>query len=90
MALVGFNRPPFGVDLATSREEKPRRFNEDQQGDLRQQRAPFTSRSLIGKTETRIKVEHALRTPGVIASAPGSGQTGKRIELKSTYKWQFV
>jgi predicted dehydrogenase len=90
MALVGYDWAPFGVDLATSHEEKPKRYAEDQEGYVWQQGASVISQSLIEKTEPRINVEHALHVLEIIEAARSSGQTGKRIELKSTFKWPMV
>jgi predicted dehydrogenase len=90
MALVGYDWAPFGVELATSWEEKPKRFAEDQQGYVWQQGASVISQAMVEKTEPRINVEHALHVLEVIEAARSSGQNGKRIELKSTFKWPMV
>jgi predicted dehydrogenase len=90
MALVGYDWAPFGVDLATSSEEKPKRFAEDQEGYVWQQGASVISQALVEKTEPRINVEHALHVLEIIEAARSSGQNGKRIELKSTFKWPMV
>jgi predicted dehydrogenase len=90
MALVGYDWAPFGVELATSSEEKPKRFAEDQEGYVWQQGASVISQAMIEKTEPRINVEHALHVLEIIEAARSSGQTGKRIELKSTFKWPMV
>jgi predicted dehydrogenase len=90
MALVGYDWAPFGVDLATSSAEKPQRFAEDPQGYVWQQGASVISQSLIEKTEPRINVEHALHVLEVIEAARSSGQSGRRVELKSTFRWPMV
>jgi predicted dehydrogenase len=90
MALVGYDWAPFGVELATSWTEKPQRFAEDTKGYVWQQGASVISQSLLEKTEPRINVEHALHVLEIIEAARASGQTGKRIELKSQFKWPMV
>jgi predicted dehydrogenase len=90
MALVGYDWAPFGVELATSWTEKPKRFAEDAQGYVWQQGASVISQSLVEKTEPRINVEHALHVLEIIEAARASGQSGKRIELRSSFKWPMV
>ena len=90
MALVGYDWAPFGVELATSWTEKPKRFAEDTQGYVWQQGASVISQSLVDKTEPRINVEHALHVLEIIEAARASGQSGKRIELRSSFKWPMV
>lgn len=90
MALVGYDWAPFGVELATSWTEKPARFAEDAKGYVWQQGASVISQALVEKTEPRINVEHALHVLEIIEAARSSGQTGKRIELKSTFRWPMV
>jgi predicted dehydrogenase len=90
MALVGYDWAPFGVDLAVAGTEKPQRFAEDPKGYVWQQGASVISQSLVEKTEPRINVEHALHVLEIIEAARASGQSGKRVELKSKFKWPMV
>ncbi len=90
MGLVGYDWAPFGVDLATSWTEPPVRHVEDPGDYVWQQGATVISKSLADGTEPRINVEHALHVLEIIEGARRSGQTGKRVKLKSTFKWPMV
>ena len=46
--------------------------------------------SLATGTELLIAVEHALHVLEIIEAARASGQHGRRVELKSTFKWPVV
>lgn len=90
MALVGYDWAPFGVELATSWTEKPKRFAEDPEGYVWQQGASVIAQSIVNHVEPRINVEHALHVLEIIEAARTSGQTGNRVELKSSFKWPMV
>lgn len=90
MALVGYDWAPFAVELATSWTEKPGRFAEDTGSYVWQQGASVVADSLLHKTEPRINVEHALHVLEIIEAARASGETGKRISLKSSFNWPMV
>ncbi|HLO81230.1 MAG TPA: Gfo/Idh/MocA family oxidoreductase [Chitinophagaceae bacterium] len=90
MALVGYDWAPFGVELATSWTEKPKRFAEDPEGYVWQQGASVIAQSMVNHVEPRINVEHALHVLEIIEAARTSGQTGNRIELKSSFKWPMI
>ena len=90
MGLVGYDWAPFGVDLATSFTEPPKRFVEDPGTYVWQQGASVISAALVTGKEPLIAVEHALHVLEIIEAARESGSSGKRIELQSTFKWPVV
>ena len=86
MGLVGYDWAPFGVDLATRGHETPQRFVPDPGTYVWQQGASVIAESLATGTEPLIAVEHALHVLEIIEAARASGQHGRRVELKSTFK----
>jgi predicted dehydrogenase len=90
MGLVGYDWAPFGVDMSTHDNEKPRRFVPDPGTYVWQQGATVVSESLLFNKEPRIAVEHALHVLEVIEAARESGQSGKRIKLESTFQWPIA
>lgn len=90
MGLVGYDWAPFGVDLATSFTEPPKRFVEDPGTYVWQQGASVISEALVTGNEPLITVEHALHVLEIIEAARESGSSGKKIELQSTFKWPVI
>lgn len=90
MGLVGYDWAPFGVELATTDSEKPKRFEPDPKNYVWQQGATVISESLVTGEEPLIQAEHALHVLEVIEAARESGSSGKKIKLESTFKWPIV
>ncbi|MGH9159094.1 MAG: Gfo/Idh/MocA family protein [Vicinamibacteraceae bacterium] len=90
MGLVGYDWAPFGVDLATTDHEKPRRFAPDPGAYVWQQGATVIAEALVMGREPLINVEHALHVLEVIEATRASGESGKRIALTSSFKWPMV
>ncbi|WP_153795814.1 Gfo/Idh/MocA family protein [Foetidibacter luteolus] len=90
MALVGYDWAPFGVDLAVSFTEKPVRYVEDPGTYVWQQGASVICEALATGKEPLINAEHALHVLEIIEAARESQASGKRIALKSTFKWPVV
>ncbi len=90
MGLVGYDWAPFGVDLATLDHEEPERFAVDAGDYVWEQGASVIAEALVNGKEPLIAAEHALHVLEVIEAARESGATGKRIPMKSTFKWPVV
>jgi predicted dehydrogenase len=90
MALVGYDWAPYGVDMATKENEKTERFLPDPGTYVWQEGASKISEALLNGTEPLINAEHALHVLEVIEATRESQKTGKRIELKSKFKWPVV
>ena len=90
MSLIGYDWEPFGVDLATRDNEKTRRFAADAGSYVWQEGAAVIAKALVTKTEPLIAALHALHVLEIIEAARESGKTGRRVELRSTFKWPVV
>jgi predicted dehydrogenase len=90
MALVGYDWAPFGVDLANSWTEPPKRFATDTGTYVWEQGATIVAESLLHGKEPLINAEHALHVLEIIEAARASQETGKRIILQSSFPWPVV
>lgn len=90
MALVGYDWAPFGVDLATADAETPVRYVPDAGTYVWQQGASVICEALVTGKEPLINAEHALHVLEIIEAARASQETGKRINLESTFPWPVV
>ena len=90
MGMVGYDWSPHGVDMATHDHEATQRFVPDPGTYVWQEGATVISESLVKKIEPKIAAEHALHVLEVIEAARSSSATGKRIQLKSKFKWPMV
>lgn len=90
MGLVGYDWAPFGVDLAESFTEPPKRHVPDPGTYVWQQGASVVAEALATNIEPRIAAEHALHVLEIIEAARASAAGGKKIPLQSTFKWPMV
>lgn len=90
MGMIGYDWAPFGVELATSWTEPPKIMAEDTQGYVWQEGATVIATSMVKGIEPRIAAEHALHVLEVIEAARASSKSGKKIVLRSTFKWPMV
>lgn len=90
MGLVGYDWEPQGVDLATDKAPEFKRHVTDAAGFVWQMGASLAAESLAMGKELLITPEHALHVLEIIQATRESQETGKRIELTSTFKWPVV
>ena len=90
MNLVGYDWAPFGVDMATVKNEKTVRYVPDPGAYVWQQGASVIAESLATGIEPLIHAEHALHVLEVMQAARESQATGKRIALQSTFPYPVV
>lgn len=90
MALVGYDWAPFGVDLATTDNEKGQRYVPDPGTYVWEQGASVIAESMVTKIEPLIAAEHALHVLEIIQATRESQETGKRVALQSTFKYPVV
>jgi predicted dehydrogenase len=90
LGLVGYDWDPRGVDLATADEPTPRRHATDKGNFVWEMGASLAAECLATKKELLITPEHALHVLEVIQAARASQDTGRRIPLRSTFKWPVV
>jgi predicted dehydrogenase len=90
MGLVGYDWEPLGVDLASETEPHYQRHATDAEGYIWQKGAYLACETLATGKEHLFTPEHALHVVEIICSARESQATGKRVDLKSTFKWPVV
>jgi predicted dehydrogenase len=90
MSLIGYDWAPFGVDLATTANEKTERFAKDAGAYVWQQGASVIAEALATNKNPYITVEHALHVLEIIEAARESSGIGKRFTIRSTFKWPVV
>ncbi|MBO0938408.1 Gfo/Idh/MocA family oxidoreductase [Fibrella sp. HMF5335] len=90
LALIGYDWAPFGVDMATTENEKGDRFATDTRDYRWEMGASVIAESLATGKEPLIQPEHALHVLDIIEAARKSGTTGQRVALQSTFKWPVV
>jgi predicted dehydrogenase len=90
MGLVGYDWAPQGVDLATHKQPKLERHATDAEGYIWQQGGALAAECLAGGKELLVTPEQALHVLEIITGARESHETGKRIALRSTFKWPIL
>ena len=90
MGLVGYDWEPLGVDLATTEQPALTRLATDAQGYVWQQGAALAAESLSTGRPLLVTPEHALHVLESITAARRSQETGRRIALRSTFRWPVV
>ncbi|MCX8109198.1 MAG: Gfo/Idh/MocA family oxidoreductase [Verrucomicrobiae bacterium] len=90
MGLVGYDWAPVGVDLATKEHPALERYATDTKGYAWQQGAALAAECLVTGKELLVTPEHALHVLEIITAARQSQATGRRVQLRSTFKWPLV
>lgn len=87
MGLVGYDWEPLGVDVATFQNPKLERSVTDAGDYVWPMGANVVCECLATGKEPLFTAEHALHVVEIITAARESQRTGRRVELKSTFKW---
>ena len=87
MRLIGYDWETNGVVIDDSWNEAPKLLSTDKGGYMWQEGATVVSESIVNGTEPKINVEHSLHELEIIESARISQETGRRIQLKSRFKY---
>jgi predicted dehydrogenase len=90
MGLVGYDWEPRGVDLATHGQPAFKRYATEKGDFVWQMGASLAAGSLATGKELLITPEHALHVLEVIQAAKESQDAGRRVPLRSTFKWPVV
>jgi predicted dehydrogenase len=90
MQLIGYDWAPSGVDLATFEDEKGKRFEENPKDYVWEMGATAVIESMAKGTNCLITPAHALHVLEIIEAARKSGETGQRIQLKSSFNFPLV
>jgi predicted dehydrogenase len=88
--LVGYDWEPLGVDVAADKKETFQRHVTNAEGYVWQQGASTVAECLATGKEPLFTPEHALHVVEIIVAARESQRTGRRIELRSTFRWPVV
>jgi len=90
LQLIGYDWAPFGVDVATREHEKTTREATNTGTYVWQEGASEISEKLSTGNEPLIAALHALHVLEIMEAARASQQSGKRIEIESTFKYPIV
>jgi predicted dehydrogenase len=90
MGLVGYDWEPRGVDLATKDEPAAKQYATDKGDFVWQMGASLAAECLATGKELLITPEHALHVLEIIQASRESQETGRRVPLRSTFKWPVV
>lgn len=90
MHMIGYDWKPFGIDMATVANEKIQRFATERGTFLWEEGASVICESIATGREPLIDAEHALHVLEIIEAARLSQKEGKRISLKSSFKWPII
>jgi predicted dehydrogenase len=87
MALAGYDWAPHAVDLATTGQKKLKRHADEKSDYVWQNGASLVAECLATGKEPPFTPEHALHVLEVMQAAVESQKTGRRVEMKSSFKW---
>jgi predicted dehydrogenase len=90
MHLVGYDWAPHGVDLVTADKPQMERQVVDPGGYVWQWGASYIAEHLATGKPSLITGEHALHVLEVMNACHESQRTGRRIDIKSKFKWPVV
>lgn len=90
MSLIGYDWAPFGVDLATTDNEKTQRLVKDPGTYVWQEGASVIAESMVKEKEPLITAEHALHVLEIMEAARESERSGKRIDLTSIFRYPVL
>lgn len=90
MHLVGYDWAPKGVDLSTADHPAPERHAIETKGYVWQEGASHVCECLATGKRSLITPEHALHIVEIMTAARQSQESGRRIDLDSTFKWPLL
>jgi predicted dehydrogenase len=90
MGMVGYDWAPLGVELATKGSPKLERHVTDAKGYAWPNGAAMAAECLVTGKEMLVTPEHALHVIEIITAARESSRTGRRVQLRSSFKWPVV
>jgi predicted dehydrogenase len=90
LAMAGYDWAPHGVDVATRAQRKFQRYASDRAGYVWQQGASLVAECLATGKEPPFTPEHALHVVEIMTAARQSQESGRRIQMRSTFKWPLV
>ncbi len=88
MCLCGYDWAPHGVDLSLGK--KTTKEATDAKGYVWEQGASLVAECLATGKETLFTPEHALHVVEIMTAARASQLEGRRVPIRSTFKWPVV
>ena len=90
MDMIGYDWDPLAVDVATPEKYKMQRMATEPGTYVWEQGASLVCEHLATGKELLFRPDHALHAVEIMEAARKSQQTGKRINLKSTFKYPVI
>lgn len=90
MDMIGYDWHPLGVEIATPERSKKEMFCTDKKDFVWEQGASVISEALSTGKEPLINAKHTLHVLEIMEGVKKSQESGRRIALKSTFKWPVV
>ena len=89
MSLAGYDWGPHGVDLITAETRSTERHATELHGYLWQGGASHMAECLATGREPLVRLEQVLHVLEVMDAVDRSQETGRRVEIQSTFHWPF-
>jgi predicted dehydrogenase len=90
MGLVGYDWAPRAVELATEGRPEYQRHAADARDYVWQQGASLAAEAIAMNRTTLFTAEHALHVLEIIGAARESQASGRRVPIRSTFRWPVV
>ena len=90
MKLAGFDWAPHGVDVATFDDRWLKRHEVDRAGYVWESGASLAAECLATGKELLVTPQQALHVIEIMSAARSSQETGRRIDIKSSFQWPLV
>lgn len=90
MHMIGYDWKPSAVDMATKDQHETKRFATDLGTYVWEEGASAIAEAMVTGKEPLINVEHSLHVLEIIEAARKSQKKGKRVALKSVFKWPVI
>lgn len=90
MHLVGYDWAPHGVDMISRENKKVERFCPDPGNYSWQYGASYIAECMATGKKSLITAEHGLHVLEVMNAALESQETGRRVQVESTFKWPII
>jgi predicted dehydrogenase len=87
MAMAGYDWAPLAVDIATRQKPGFERHATGAGDYVWQQGASRAAAALLGGAEPPFRPEHALHVVEIMSAARAAQATGRRVPVRSTFKW---
>jgi predicted dehydrogenase len=90
MSLAGYDWGPVAVDLATEDQPQTQRYCTDSKEYKWQHGASYIGECMLTGRQSLITAEHALHVLEVIQACRDSCNTGRYVDIQTTFKWPII